>query len=648
MLTGLLLALMVAMMCVGNSGSFADFLQAGEVYDFSKETLTKSNDEWIYNAEQQYFEIGVKNAIRRFILDGKEKCWSYLYVNVDKLNASELEAELRYYNSEKERIFEEQIVLRPGVNEIAMQSTIPVAEIGFNIKDAKGTYISIESMQIREQKADYAPVRFWGAFFLSYVMFIAIWVICSKISDKHKTELKDSKAKLPGTLLTYVYEHIEKFFSVGKPKSVSGMELGHRLIFALLFFLCIAANVLGWQTDGESYRYYWLGCAVLLLLAGMMCIPDANKKEKVVWKSPVAYAWLALWLGTIISDFFAGGQIHFLGYVMIFAVGFFIYRWNQMERPEQVLGTMMDALEIDFGITILICVLFRPKMLAVQYNGIFKNPEDNAMFALLLVVVLVVEMERQMRLNRFGVKMILSMIQLALAVYLVLRAENKTGYVVLMVLLVLFLCHGIGAWKQWIAYAKKNAGMLLLTLLVTVGVTGAFHIGIKYIPEKIGVKIAYEDEEKLSQESRQILEELAWYDAELVQDVVREESIEKKLIQTNYMRKLNLLGNGKALKVFRQKVPAYSGYLYMAYRYGIFILVPFVMYQIIALGIGMKGLRVTDKRKTTSQESQRSLLLLGISVIYIGFCLCGNADASLNHPLLICMYLMTGYWFCHS
>lgn len=650
-ITGLLLALAAAMIAVGDSGSVSDFLLAGEVYDFSQETLTKSNDEWIYNAEQQYFEIVVKNAIRRFNLDGKEKCWGYLYVNVDKLNVSELEAELRYYNKDKERIFKENIVLRPGENEIALQSLIPVAEIGFNIKDAKGVCISLESMQIREKQANYVPMRFWGVFVVVYVIFLMIWLVGRKMLDKHVTEdgsAEREQGTLPGELLSYLYEHIGAFFAAWRTKRVSDLELGQRLTFSLLFITCIAANVLGWQTDEVLYRYYLIGSAVLLLIAGGLCVPAENRKKKVIWKSPVAYAWLALWIGTVISDFFAGGQIHFGGYVMILAAGFFIYRWNQMARPEKVLSEMMEALEIVFGITLLICVLFRPKLLAVQYNGVFRNPEENAMFALLMVVVLGVALEQQMCMKHFGLKMSLCLTELALAVYMVLRAENKVGYVILVILVVIFVCRFVGERKQWFGYLKKNVGILLLSIFLAAGFAGAFHVGIKYVPEKIGLALTYEEEEKRSQESEQVLTELSWYDAKLVEDVVREEEIEKNIIQTNYLRKLNLYGNGKNIKVFREKVPAYSGYLYMAYRYGIFILVPFVMYQIIVLAIGIRGIRTGGKQKAVCNKGQRSLLISGIAIIYVGFCLCGNADASLNHPLMLCMYLMTGCLFCCS
>lgn len=648
---GLLLAFSVAMISVGDFGSVSDFLQAGDVYDFSRETLTKSNDEWIYNAEQQYFEIVEKNATRRFKLDGKEKCWSYLYVNVDKLNVSELDAELRYYNKDKERIYKENIILRPEENEIALQSLIPVAEIGFHIKDAQGVCISLKSMQIREKQANYVPMHFWGVFVVSYLLFLVIWLVGRNMLYQYRKETGRTEKKqetLPGELLCYLYEHMGAFFLAWRTKHVSDIESGRRLTFSILFMNCIFANVLGWQNDEELFRYYLISSAVLLLLAGGLCVPAEHRNKSVIWKSPVAYAWIALWIGTVISDFFARGQIHFVGYVMIFAAGFFIYRWNQLECSEKVLSEMMEALEIVFGITLLICVLFRPKLLAVQYNGIFRNSEDNAMFALLLVVVLGITLEQQMYMKRFGLKMSLCLTELALAVYMVLRAENKAGYVILVMLIVMFACRFMGEWKQWYGYLKKNLGILLLSIFLAAGFTGAFHIGIKYVPEKIGFAITYQEEEKLSHESEQILTELAGYDAKLVEDIVREEEIEKNIIQTNYLRKLNLYGNGKNVRVFRETVPAYSGYLYMAYRYGIFILVPFVMYQIIVLTIGIRGLRSYGKQNAVCKDGQRKLLILGTSIIYVGFCLCGNADASLNHPLAICMYLITGCLFCCS
>ena len=43
--------------------------------------------------------------------------------------------------------------------------------------------------------------------------------------------------------------------------------------------------------------------------------------------------------------------------------------------------------------------------------------------------------------------------------------------------------------------------------------------------------------------------------------------------------------------VFRKETPPYSSYIGLAYRYGLFILVPYCLYQICVVGSGVRALK---------------------------------------------------------
>lgn len=650
LLTGLLFGVMAAMMDAGGSVSFSDFLQAGEVYDFSQKALTKSNEKWIYNEENGEFQIIAKKAVRRFVIAEKDNYWNYLVVDIEKMNVPQLEAELRYYDSQKNRVFEQLVILYPGENRLELLAEIPFCEIGFYVRDAEGLTISFESMQIREKESGYEPVRFrtvFAAYWAGFVLVCAvIWFGAAKIRTSFG-RAKKRTGEFPGRELVCLYTQWHGS-GTGWTRSAVGLygrSFWRRLTFSLLFFWCISMNVLGWQTDKELYRCDLLVCAVLFLIQGFLCGPGEGVPRKVVWKSSMAYAWMGLWCGTIVSDLFTEAKIHFLGYVMIFAVGFFIYRWNQMRYPEQLLGELSEALEIDFGLSLCVCLFFRPKLLAVAYNGIFRNPEDNAMFALLMTLVLWIEIERMMFARKKGKKLILLFTELALAVFLVLRAENRTGYVVLALFLVVFVWRMIRYRRQWGNWFRQSFGILLISLALAGGATGAFHAGIKYIPAGTGWAWEYKGEEKISMESEQILDDLEAFAPELLRGVTRAEEIETAVIQKNYLRRLNLFGNGGTVKVFREETPAYNGYLAAAFRYGIFILVPLILYQIAVVWSGMDCLSVRRKKKERGDGGLTGLLLLGTGILCIAFALGGNAAVSIGHPAMICMYASCGCRF---
>lgn len=152
-------------MAWGGGVSWEEFLQTGNVYDVSQKALTASNPKWQYDQTEQGFWIMKKKAVRRMKLDGKEHAWGVLYADVQELNVPMLEAQLRYYNKQGERVFEQPIVLTQGVNKISLNPEIPVSEIGFFLPDAAGTFLSFASVQIREKELLSDPKKFISTFF---------------------------------------------------------------------------------------------------------------------------------------------------------------------------------------------------------------------------------------------------------------------------------------------------------------------------------------------------------------------------------------------------------------------------------------------------------------------------------------------------
>lgn len=623
-------------MAWGGGVSWEEFLQTGNVYDVSQKALTASNPKWQYDQTEQGFWIMKKKAVRRMKLDGKEHAWGVLYADVQELNVPMLEAQLRYYNKQGERVFEQPIVLTQGVNKISLNPEIPVSEIGFFLPDAAGTFLSFASVQIREKELLSDPKKFISTFFFVYALYLLLYAAVGMLLRHRNTAVSgklrstEKNVSLPGTLLGYLFDRATQ------KRPVYGSRHFHRrLLFCLLFLWTIAARLLGWDADGQMYRWHYLICAVLLTALGMFC--REGEQKKVTWNTPVAWLWVLLWCGVNISDFFNRAEIHFAGYVMLLAAGFFIYQWAQMEKGALVLEEMRGALEIVFFLSAAVCLFFRPKLLAVQYNGIFKNPGESAMFTLLMFVTFAVEMEQRRRISDAA--------GMALSAYFVLRAEETAGMVGLLILVLLCLVRILQKktmWRIWLRKQKKTAGLMLLVAAV---LTGTLYIGTKAIPQKTGLAWTYRGEEKLSGKSEQILADLTAYDPTLTEGVVRRDEIEQNVIWKQYLRKINLFGNGKQVKVFREEAKASNGYLEMAYRYGIFILVPFVLYQVAALKEGIACFAGKSLKKQRRQQGAERFWLLGILVIYILFSISGNAQMMLSHPLWMCVYLVPGYFF---
>ena len=59
----------------------------------------------------------------------------------------------------------------------------------------------------------------------------------------------------------------------------------------------------------------------------------------------------------------------------------------------------------------------------------------------------------------------------------------------------------------------------------------------------------------------------------------------------NYARMMGLYGNATQIYRNREPVQAYNGYLDLMYHYGIFAVIPFVLYQIYGFCISLKKCR---------------------------------------------------------
>ena len=128
--------------------------------------------------------------------------------------------------------------------------------------------------------------------------------------------------------------------------------------------------------------------------------------------------------------------------------------------------------------------------------------------------------------------------------------------------------------------------------------------------------------------------------------VKQREDRELPVIWKNYLRKINLMGNPGAVQVFRERTPAYNGYVYIMYRYGIFILVPYVVFQSCMAGFAIQKIR--DGAAKGQLQTDGAFWMSLVVLIFLCFCIAGNVEALLGNPLWFCFYLGSAIWFAES
>lgn len=643
LLIGFVTCVMFSMMSLGGKININCFLGAESVYDFPKKDLKKSSKGWEYDEFLEGYCITKDNAVNKYRVDYKSKQWKYLYVTVDQMSVPSLSARLEYYNKDGELLEEQAIQLVQGSNEIRMNEEIKVYRIGIRIREAQGTFFSIEAMQARSEATVYTPKRFWGSMCVFAIIFGIGYILWTSIRKKYGG--KEDFSKLYGLVdvLQTGYILVGDYFGgaiyrrIGKKEKDGVLRTTFCLFFAWIFFF----TVLDWANDEEYYRFFLLGCILLLVLAGsLMWEKDL---VKISWKTPIATAWIVLWIAVMISDAFVEQGNKFVGYIMLLAGGYFVFIWNQIKHPQKVIYTFVESLEIDFALVTIICMVCRQQKISVYYNGIFLSAEEFAIYVLLMYIIFFIGAYRNFTQRAVWWKCALKVVGLAVSLYFIERSVGIVGYIALILItviaMVVIVIHGKGL-QSLIRMLHGQIGKMLIVCCVGFFTVLVLHTTTKYLPNYLGTNWESEDELWISKLPTSELDKYKILLPEELQDVKSQDTLEIRTYQKNYARMFNLMGHMSEVRVYRKIVAPYCGYLGMMYRYGVYALIPFLLFQIYAVVQAIGGLKHQNV-----EEHPEHLMMLLVDMIVICFCVAGNFTVSITQPIVWFFYLMNGYYF---
>ncbi|MEY8390543.1 hypothetical protein D3Z36_05095 [Lachnospiraceae bacterium] len=645
-LTGILISVILVMMRLGGSVNFEEFMSAGRVFDISPVSLQNSSSTWKYDKDRQGYWLLSDKSVKYFKLDGQERTWNHLYITIKQLSSKPLVGVVRYYGKDKKKLYQQPVELYEGINAIPLDETVPMVKFAIVFQDVNGAFISISEMQVRTTPSWFTIPHFLKLFAVSFtgVMLVigALMIFKRRFYNRGKSK---SRAELLFGIQA-VIQTIGDFTGerIGGRLSFSQKTSMRKLLFGMLLLWMMIGNTAGWLSDKRVFRYYVLICALLLLIISFVSWEQPLKKQQ--WMTPLMKNWLGIWLGAVVCDLFVVRELELTAATaMLFSGSVFVFVWQNMERPDEILADIMSALEITFFASVIYCMVFRMKKPGIDYNGMFKSPEQLAMYAVLMEVVFLTRMDwltgrssnRGVSHNGKGILIpsFKNILGGAVSLLFVLRSGHTPGIVIFLFIIILSVPRIMINWYNSGVRRRKLLLCAVASLILAYGCTCLVFVSTKFLPQFLDLNVEYEQEiltTRLEGEEKELF--LLQYPGSLEGTSLKKQE-KLPVIWRNYARRLNLFGHAGMLRVFRNTIPAYSGYLDMAFHHGIFILLPYLTFQITMI---CGGIQSSFRKKTRG-----SFYILYLGIAYLCFSVCTNVEISWGHPFWLCYYLSAGY-----
>lgn len=589
---GILISFMAAMMKASGGGQWNRFFAQGEVYEFSPETFMLSTDSCAYDEDTGTYTVLTKKAVKRFPLIRKKKSWSYMVVNMSNLNRESARVIFAFYDRDKVKLFEQENDLANGENLIPVMYPEEFQRIKMILYNQEDLSFTLDGMRLQDREGGFAT----GSFLKYFVLTFAVYAVVSGLILLCRG--------WDGYGLIEYLQYIFILFGnclgrkMGGNISQKARSRIRRVLFFLLFLHTVIFQALGLYGEEDFYRFGILGSVVVLILIALFSWE--RMLDYVNWRRPLPIAWFSLWAGICISDFIVSKLWKFSGYAAIFGISFFFFVWNQMERPKQMRNDLIRGLEWTFFPVVIYCMFFRQRTEGVSYHGAYCNQRDMALYLVVILIAFLAELFYSLVYSREkkGMENIAYICGSAVAIYLLWQTGAAMCIAAAgMTLLVFF-------YKLLNRKKRVRGKRLPLALLCAVAAVLVVHFSITEVPELLGTNLVYEREGF--------------------------EVVDRKVIWEDYIRSLNLFGNEESLIIYEKNTMAFNGILEMAYRYGIFILIPY-------LGLLFLSLERTFREK--------GFLMTVTTVAFLMVLLTENVEQPLAHPLWFLFYLGMGIWF---
>lgn len=634
LLLGILFSYIMANLVLAPRYERERFLAVGQVYELREKSLQKSNETWEYDSEHQLYTIRSADATMRYGRWNEDADWKCLYLKLDQLTVSPIDWVWKAYDEQNNFVGQQIITVQNGENWIALQMGAPFQRFSIQILGGEGVQFTIEKMILMEE----VPQKKAGLllFFLFLLGFIVVYKIVGKRFSVRTTF--DTCCGRIWEFLQFCYSLIggggciEAGMSWSRKKKCRVMTFLFLFLFGYMLFMYNQNLYL----KNAYFRYHSLIAAIILGVIAFLIKEDTAMQAK--WDSAVSKYWLSFWLLVCISDFAVTKRFRFVGWIMLFVVGFFFWNWQRMKHPEDVIWSFLHAAELLAVGGAVYNMIFRLKYDGLYYNGYMNNSSDFGALSAFLCLVFLIELYECWHKRKFGKRMAFSVCGLAIAAFQTLVSGKRTAIFFMIAAVAAVFAIIIRRDKAYAALAgKRIAGYAALAA----GVACVYYLAVKHIPQILGTLVQYQGEKFASGKELSVIEFLASGGNPVYQKVKFYTVGQNIPIYKACLREMNLLGHGSVeIFVWNARQNVQNHMLQIMYRYGIAAVIFYVM---LFWEAGKRAVRTV--RYAVRMPESIELLAAGTFLFWgiTGFF--GNLEYPYYQPVWLLVYLLMGKYF---
>lgn len=634
---GILLSIVAAFLFVSEEPGIDRIYDAGQVCDIFEDIYHTPGEGMEYLPEKNVFLVTQENACQHFDLYQMQEEWSYIFLELSGVNADKIPCQMVFYDNTAAETGRQETYLQAGENWIQVAENVEYSGISFVFPQA-GTEYYIDDLQFRTVRPSFTKQDFLKYFAVTMILYLLLCMAVGRLYRKTRGRFGNWYVPVEGMQQVYCV--------IGEQCSGFGKRFSDRtkgklrvlLFWFMITYMQVIMN-LGLYEKDTFYKFHMLLCTAVLVVVALLC----RERKPVLqnWKNKLTGSWYILWIIACFSDFLVKKRYMWAGYIMIFALGLLFFMWNNMEDRSRLVKEWMQAIKWSFVLNVVFCFLCRPEVEGTRYIGGYYNPGMFAMYLLFVWLVILQEVDEKLRQGKKIKCYLPEIIGSGILITLLWKTQSASG---ILPGALAFFIFGV---KQIAGRRKGMVKLAAVTLLLGLIVSLFTNWGIHTIPQALHTEVNFENDTYVAQREMPLGPVTVYAgeenitDSRIFQKLFKSRSLEsfttrRSVYWVGYLRGMNLLGNENKEYLWGRNRWPHNGFVQMAYRYGVFTVIPYTVMVITSMYYSWRYLR---------QKRKYGFFIFSINICSFILILMENLELPFLFLCWFCMYLMMGILF---